>query len=577
MSQFSFTATAFSTADYTSGVENLPPGVNKPQACRLASAENVRFTQDGGIATRTGPTETADLATSAKIDSLMTLPEFGVMFGRSGTKIFQSVDGSTWYDIGVARTAAKGDFLFSHGKDVFATNTTDAFLRIAVSKVTTTFAHTDVEIVVDDITQFAASGKVYIDGDEIDYTGITGSKLTGVTNIATGGHLAGAIITQTSTPSTAPKGSCMTEFQDAALVAAGRSLHASLPSTTDNPEYFYDFNTNSGAVTKLLDSDITALKTGLGVVLVGMKRGMDIVLGFHEDSGAILSAPLSRVHSIPNANCLAEMDKTFVGLTSEGRILVIANDGNGFTIIENPSNPTEEFDYFVQKYIADHIDKNDLSQNYVHYDPASKELTVCVKLKTGITAEIVHQRGIGAWSIDTSRSISCRTNFKGRVYSGSDFTDKIYLENDSRVDAGVPILSTFSTGVLSLARKGITGDFLSLTMGGLLSPVGEFEFTITANGLQQDKVLVKAADMIELGLMSTTSGLSMGEDTLSTQTIGSPGAYTEAYKFTYPYEMMIEAEQIQIAWSVKDEGTKFELRYFDLTGETDAELLAPTL
>jgi hypothetical protein len=39
--------------------------------------------------------------------------------------------------------------------------------------------------------------------------------------------------------------------------------------------------------------------------------------------------------------------------------------------------------------------------------------------------------------------------------------------------------------------------------------------------------------------------------------------------------MMFDAEDVQIEWEVTDESTVLELRYFDLIGETEGELIIP--
>lgn len=573
---FNFTATGFKTLDTSSGIENLPPFANRESQCTLSNAFNVRFTDEGGVRNRQGFTQLVDVGTSAKVDDACTLTKYNVSFWKSGTKIFVAtkaqLDLGLAYDIGLTRTATEKDFLFPHDSDVYATNETDTFTRIAVSKATLVIADTDVVITVDDISQFASGGgTVYINGDSISYTGVSGSNLTGVTGIATGGHAVNSIITQTTAISGAPKGSCMGEIEDAALVGKGSTLHASLTATDSQPELFYDFTIANGATSKRMSSDIKCIKTGLRVAMVGMVGGIDVTQGFEPNTGALITVPLTRVHGVPNNRCIAETDKAFVILTNEGRILLAADGLNGFELIDNPDTK-RNFDYPVAKYISDNKDQTDNSQNFVHYNPASKLLKVTILMKSGLTEEMVCQMDIGSWSIDTSKNIRCRTNVEGSEYAGDDSSDKIHIDEVGTTDNGTPIISTITTGRLRLGRKGVTGDYLNLTYGGTLSANGTFTQKIIYNDAVLEETIL-AEDMVEDGQMSLTSGISLGEEGMGAEVVGGDWDATEVFTFNYPYEMMVEAEYAQLEWVISDEGGKLELRYFDLTGEHDSELL----
>jgi len=572
---FNFTATGFKTLDTSSGIENLSPSVNSESQCTLSNAFNVRFTDEGGVRNRPGFTQLVDVGTSAKVDDACTLTKYNVSFWKSGTKIFVAtktqLDLGLAYDIGLTRTATEKDFLFPHDSDVYATNETDTFTRIAVAKATVAIADSDVVITVDNIGQFTASGTVYINGDAIAYTGVSGSTLTGVTGIATGGHAINSIITQTTAISGAPKGSCMGEIEDASLVGKGSTLHASLTATDSQPELFYDFTIANGATAKRMSSDIKCIKTGLRVAMVGMVGGIDVTQGFEPNTGALITVPLTRVHGVPNNRCIAETDKAFVILTNEGRILLAADGLNGFELIDNPDTK-RNFDYPVAKYISDNKDQTDNSQNFVHYNPASKLLKVTILMKSGLTEDIVCQMDIGAWSIDTSKNIRCRTNVEGSEYAGDDSNDKIHIDEVGTTDNGTPIISTITTGRLRLGRKGVTGDYLNLTYGGTLSANGTFTQKIIYNDAVLEETIF-AEDMVEDGQMSLTSGISLGEEGMGAEVVGGEWDSTEVFTFNYPYEMMVEAEYAQLEWVISDEGGKLELRYFDLTGEHDSELL----
>lgn len=573
---FSFTATSFSSVNKSDGIENLSPQVNRVGSCTLSNATNVRFTPNGGVGNRSGFTQLVDMATSAKVDDCTTLKKFDVTFWKSGTKIHVAtkaqLDLGLSYDIGLTRTATEKDYLFPHDSDVFATNETDNFTRIAVSKATLAIADTDVVITVDDIGQFASGGgTVYINGDSIAYTGVSGSNLTGVTGIATGGHAVNSIITQTSAPAGAPKGYCMGELEGSALVGLGSSLHASLPSTDQEPELFYDFNIANGATVKRLQGDIKCIKTGLRVAMIGMIDGIDVSTGFEPNTGGLVTVPLTRVHGVPNNRCIVEFDNKFAVLTNEGRVLIAADGLNGFELIDNP-NTRQNFDYPVSKYIRDNKDQEDNSQNFVHYNPASKLLKATILMKSGLTQDFVCQTEIGAWSIDDSKNIRCRTNVQGAEYAGDDSDDKIHRDEYGTTDNGTPIISTITTGKLRLGSRGITGDFLNLTYGGTLSANGVFKQRVIYNDVIEENQIM-AEDMVELGQMSLSSGVSLGEGDMGAEVMGGEGDQTEVFSFNRPTEIMFDTESVQLEWEISDEGGKLEMRFFELSGETENVLL----
>ena len=577
MPPIQFTATEFSTIDLSSGIERLGPQANKPGNARLSAGTNCRFTSEGGCKNRTGFEEKGDLGTSAKIDTLesMKTQVFEIMGAKSNTAVKQSLDGITWYDVGLTQTAAERSFLFPYGKNLYVLNQTDAGVRIAVStlRVAITVASTEVEIRTGDGSEFASSGAIYIEGDEIDYTGRSTDQLTGVTNIGAS-HAVGTIITQTTTPSGFPKGTTMDELEGSALVGGVSSnpstVYYSAPSSNDNPEYFYDFS-NNGAGAKLLGHDVTCIKAGERVAMIGTKGGIYYSTGFEPTTGALETFLLSSVHTVNNAFCIAEMDREFAILTDEGRILPAMQTDAGFALIDDPNNPRNNMDFPVAKYIKDNKD-DDQGLSWLHYDPVTRELTASIIID-GISQHFIYQRDIGAWSIDTSKPYSGMANFNSRVYAGSDSDDKVYLDRETTANDGIPIITRMVTGIMSADQRRSTVDYLNLTFGGLLSAIGQFTFRILVNGEQILEELVTAEDLINEGLMTLDSGVPIGAGTVGAQTLGSSGDPIEAFNFTYPYEFMAEGENIQIEWEIEDEGPQFELRDFKLEGESENETL----
>jgi hypothetical protein len=571
---FSFSAPSFASLDTSSGIENLSPSANRAQACTLSAAINVRFTENGGWKPRDGFTQAADLATTAKVDDCVTLPVWNVTFWKSGTAIKYGyktdIDAGTTYTTGLTRTATEKDYLFAHERNVYALNETDNFTRIAVSRLTAINSGAGTFSLESGDGDFFASGTVIIRGISVTGGTLSGDNMTGTTGL-TGAMAIGDIVIQTSTPSGAPKGYCMAEFEGSALVGKGDTVFASLPSTDQEPELFYDFTLANGATAKRLSSRVRCIVSGLKVALIGKLDGIDVAPGFEPNTGALLTSPLSRIHGVPNNRCIVEMDNKFAILTNEGRILIALNGLNGFELIDNPDT-RRNFDYPIAGYVKTNKDQTDNSQNFLHYNPVTKTLKATVLMKTGLTEDIIAQTDIGAWSIDDSKNMRCRLNVQGAEYAGDDSDDKIHHDDYGYTDNGAPIVSRVTTGKLRLGRKGVTGDYLNLVYGGMLSENGQFTQRIIHNDVVDEEVIM-AEDLIADGQMTIAPSVSLGEGEMGAETIGGEGSETEVFGFNIPYEMMVEGEYVQLEWEVSDEGSKVEIRYFELSGEHEGETL----
>lgn len=572
--QFSFLAPSFATLDVTSGIENLNPMANKAQPCTLSTAINVRFTENGGVMPRDGFTQVTDLGTSAKVDDCVTLPIWDVSFWKSGTTIRYGyktdIDAGISYATGLTRTATEKDFLYAHERNVYATNETDAYTRIAVSRLSAVNSGASTFSLSTGDGDFFASGTVIIRGISVTGGTLTGDAMAGATGL-TAAMAIGDIVIQTATPTGAPKGYCMAELEGSALVGRGDSVFASLPVTDREPELFDDFVVANGATSKRLSGRVRCIKSGLKVALIGMLNGMDVAPGYEPNSGGLLTSPLSRVHGVPNNRCIVEMDNKFAILTNEGRILIALNGLNGFELIDNPDT-RQNFDYPIAGYIKKNKEQTDNSQNFLHYNPLSKALKITILMKNGLTEDIVCQTDIGAWSIDDSKNIRCRLNLQGSEYAGDDSDDKIYQDDYGYTDNGAPIVSRITTGRLRLGRKGVTGDYLMLNYGGVLSENGQFTQRIIHNDVIDEEIIM-AEDLIADGQMTITPSVSLGEGEMGAETIGGEGSETEVYGFNIPYEMMVEGEYVQLEWEISDEGSKAEFRFFELSGEHEGEIL----
>ena len=580
-SPVSFVFTGFQGVDTSSGIESLGASPNSPGRYNLATIENGRITRDGGVFVRNGIEQVQSLSTNAKVDSIegMENDKLQVVFTKSGTQILQSKDPETtaFTDIGVTRTAGESDFFFHKRKDVYAINQTDDPLQIVVSTVASvdTGAST-LTLRTGDGAEFASSGTVYVLGISVTYSGVSTDTLTGCSGL-TAAMAAGDIVTQTVVQSSIPKGTTMGELDGSALVggvsADATALYFSEPSSTANPELFYSFPTTY--VTPL-PRDITAIKSGSTSTLIGMRKGLQFTNGFNILIGVPETHSASTVHSIPNAHCMEQTDEDFAILTQEGRILPAGQTDAGFQVVENPLNTIEDMDYPIQGFIQKNADKSDGSSNFIHYDPSSRTVSNSILMNTGINQELVYQRDIGAWSVDTAKNIACKTVFKGKTYAGSDNDDKIYLDNSGRTDDQIPINFRMVTGQMMLDEKRIKFDILNLVVGGLLSALGQFTIRVICDGSNAFSQDITADQLVDMDLMDLTTGVPIGYGGIGGEEIGSGGDAVEGFAFTCPIELSIECSFFQVEIQTLDEGTALEVRELRVDCETEGESIFNT-
>ncbi len=573
--QLTFSFTGFRGLDSSSGIENLGPVPDKPDHYALSILQNGRVTQDGGVYIRKGLEKIATLDSDAKVDTLLGVENdsWQVMLAKSGTKIYQSKDPDSglFYTIGASKTASERDFFFPKRKDVYDVNQTDNFFRIAVSIIASiNVAGSTVTLRTGDGESFSVSGTIYIRGIAVTYSGKSTNTLTGCTGL-TAAMIADDIVTQTTSYASNPKGSCMGELEGSALVggvSADKSgLYWSEPSSTANPELFYDFPTNY--VTPL-PRDITAIKSGNRATLIGMSKGLKYTAGFEPTVGDPVIVAASSAHSVPNAFCIDQLDEDFVILTGDGRILPAGQTDAGFKIVEDPKNPRGDMDYPVQGFLQKNAAKDDASDNFVHYDPSARIAYSSIKMNEGFTKDVVLQRDIGAWSIDTGKAVSCRTMFKGKTYAGSMRNGHIYLDNSIITDEGNEIDFRMVTGLMSLDERRVQFDLLNLHIGGLLSAIGVFNVYIYADGSLVFSDEVTAEELIEKGLMDVTTGIPIGYGNVGHEQVGTGGEVIEGFAFTYPLECSIECNQtLQIEIQVVDSGTSAEFRSLRADIETE--------
>jgi len=579
---YSFTSTAFRGLDKTSGIEQLPPRPNKPEPAMLSVAESVTFTEGGGVAGRKGYEEVSDMGTSAKVDTLKVHEFQNVMFGKSGTKIHSGTktewDNDNSRDIGDTRTAGEREFFHPFQKNMYATNQTDGFTRIAVSTLATAItanSSTTVSVRAGDGSEFTnGAATIYIEGDDITATSRSGDDITVTASTITSDHAVGAIITEVTDPANAPKGSWISDIKGSLLVggvgARASTIHASAPSSDPNPELAYDFTAANGAVTHGMPSDTVGAATGQDRVLIGMKRGIQYTTGF-DNIGQLKTFSAHEIFGIPNAFCIVMGESNFYILTNEGRVLEVGDTNEGFRVRHNPKNERKSFDWEISEFVRKNRDA-DQSLASLHYDHTNQEVIANIVIN-GILKEFVHQLNIGSWSEISTKNHATKAIFQGTRYAGSDNDAKVYKDNTGILDGLIDINCRIVTGIYRLGEE-VTGDWLKLNVHGLLGAAGEFRQRVLIDGEIIINELVEATDMVTKNQMeSGGSGVPIGGGQIGAQAIGSSGDVIEGFKFKRPTEFMAEGENAQIELEFNPD---CEIRYISLFGEHEGELLVTT-
>jgi len=549
--------------DETSGNENLP-------ADTLFKAINVRFTNEGRAETRLGSRKLTNLGSNAKVDNIHTHHPTETMFAKSGTAIYQSKDWEDHaYTIGVTRTASEIDALESVAKNVYATNQTDSFLRIAVSKVAAINSGTGTFSVTTGDGENFSSGTVYIRGTAITGGTISTDDFSGTSGL-TASMAVGDIVTQTSTPSGAPKGNAITELEGSTIVsnkaAKPSAVHYSAARTDVHPEFAYDFTANGAGVKDAISGAI-ALGKVKGGILIGTDRNILFSPGFDVNTGALLWTEVTGEHGVHNFKAFAQGEKVTYVYTNTNRILPIVHDLNGVQI-QDPLNKKKALDYPIRSFMNG-LD-SDQSQSLSFFNPIRSELAVTA-YSEGLSYDLVFDESLGVWSRDIGKAFSCKTVLNGKVYAGSDNTDTIYEDNYGRVDDTIPIESFFTTGLLTSKPKMSTFEYSGMIFSGLMSPTGEFTLKIRAKDDEVTYVFT-AAYMIDQGYMSAEGGMYVGSGNIGHHQIGGSGSVVEVSPFTIPFDFILEGQNIQIEIEVTDESTTFAWGDF-IINPPEADLL----
>lgn len=565
---------AFLGLDRTTNIERMAPGY-------MRIAENVRFTPQGACETIPGyKTIHTSSETGGYAIVVLDLEDYQAMFVHIGTKIFVTNDASNFYDIGVTRTATRS-ILYASGQDVFHSNKTDDFLRIATTAASADASASASEVFMNpgDSANFTATGTFYVNGTAVTYTGInsTDEKFTGCSG--TPEITTGDIITQTESLASNPKGLAMSEFQGSTMVGARKSnpesIAYSAPATEANPEYAWDFS-GAGSGFKRLNAAITVLHNSMDVLLIGMRNKIGYSPGFGGPSGtSLLSHVIHQSEGIPNEKCVADMNGIVSCFTTRRVINIQMNQSGGVRVIDDEFDPSKNLDYAISEDLksADY----DQTSAFLNYVDKERELVLSVSFD-GVNKFYVCSPDSKSWATVTGKPFTNMASFKGNIYAISDSTNNVYQDYIGTTYDNIPIRSVIRTGKISIDQSLSTTDHTGVVFGGYMSRYGTFIFRIYVDDELYVTETVDANDLIDMGLMSRDSDVlsgGIGAMPIGASAIAPNGEDTSLSKFLFPYEILLVGEHIELEWEVYDESTRLRLSKFKLLTETDSELEIP--
>lgn len=554
--------------DSTSSPEDVGQGV-------FTVSHNFRY-RNGAAYTRGGLDLVSNVGTGSPVKNAAVVERCGALFVNSGTKIKYSLNGTTWYDTGLTRTATETDGMLGHTKEMFVNNAVDGMSRIVCSllKNGQTIGGSTLDLSLGDGLSFPTSGSGRINDMAISWTGKTVDQLTGVTGL-TADVAAGDMFIRTEALAGGTKGTMMAALEGSMIVAGNPehpdTVYYSAPSTPTNPQYFYDFTPANGGGSKKLSGQITALYGAGDVVIIGFKNKMMYSPGFQFNSSGsvtgLITRDLSKTDGVPGRFCFSDMEGEIVANTGV-RILPIVANQDGASIIRDNLQPRNNLDYGISGFLKK--GSNEQSSAYVYYTPKKRELYARVIGADEIPVEAVYCQDVGgglAWGVDTGTEYGLRVRFKNQDYAFSETDDSVFIDEDSPTDNGSPINSRIVTGSISFNDELSTGDIFRFVMVGAISGAGEFTFRSYIDGAKDVEEVITYDFLLENGYLQEDEVSGLGSITLGGGVMGS-GSSEELYRFILPIEMKAVGERVQFEWEINTEGTQFELRKSLLERET---------
>ena len=407
--------------------------------------------------------------------------------------------------------------------------------------------------------KFANSGNVLVNGDTIAYTGKGAATLTGVTGIQAGGHAVNSLIIQSTNPSTwvEEKGTILLNYQGRMLVmnVLGREeiIYYSAISDLTNPAFFYDFDGN-GSYSKVMPGKCTAGIIGGGGGYIFMEKGVHELLGFHPQSGALLTREISANEGAYNQNCAVDMDGQ-VSFMGRKRWMPIS-------LTLDPTGKTapflgDSFDHNIRPWFESHDDNEDQDDAYLKWDSTQK-ICKAGAIVNGALQTYVYDKQNPGFLPRENRPVGTSFMLNGKSYFVDRDNGKCYEDDVGRTNDTVPIVHQFTTGQIEhdKGRTYMKGQYFS------------YEGWMTQGTLHYVRVYIGGSTTASLShefswedLIDITKGRAIGLRGIG---LSTPGGSAGGKVTVYPFQNDIiirglNEDSFRVEWEVTGEGQFFQI------------------
>lgn len=562
-------------------VEYINGGLNDSGAAiqiadnELKTAQNVRFLENGGFFTRPGYID-ASLSTgqARNFDGLYAMDDNSLVFGINNGKIYHNATGSMNSLIYSSMTAGKRTKMKEYNGDVYLTNTTDGFKRIAISTIQTALTagvSTTVTVEAGQGWRFGTSGTINVNGDDITYTGRTNDVLTITAATIATNQSVGATITEVTSIS-GVNGSDLAFYGEKCLVTgvpgtSGNKYTSSVvfyseTATSANPEKIYSFlSANRELIGK--GGTITAIISTRDNAFVFKRRSIEYIYSIDTTSGAPLHKEVSSIYGVPGQNCVCQMGNMVVFFTGKEikTIGLQSETVNTFTI-------DPYFDKKIQITLQS-LDE-DQSDALIIFDNKRKYLKlwanaggqrVCfvyfIPTKTSN-----NRRFNGAWAIDYGKSADQAIVWKNDVYwSASDY---IFLDEFGQDDNGSPIAVKVESKEFTAGNFMEPDEWRKMCMVGSMGENSSFDLTIYV-----DNTAVATETLSASTYITPSNGYPIGSSAIGLVGIGAGASLATVYPFDFPFEKVFLGVGSKCWWKIESTATTtaYQIDQVSLFGE----------
>jgi hypothetical protein len=412
--------------------------------------------------------------------------------------------------------------------------------------------------------------KVYIQGDEIDYTdeldGSDTDKLLGVTNV-TAAHAEGAYVTQynaiTPPASGSIKAKTLAIFRDTMWLAGmpnepgvlryGKTIGTVGELASGNLHDFSDGNNyiiGDGG-------EITALHPTEKRLYVFMKDKVHFIGVVYDSTGNQVfdvSQLFTGVYGCPNAFCVTEMEDVVIFFTGK-RLIRIGYDPNGQQLI-----PDESFDREIFPLLKDADE--DQSDARMTYNPTTKELRLKYMVN-GIAKVIKYHKQLDKYSAFSDEDASCYVVHERDFYFGDRNTDIVWRVGASIDAESLDVVHKYQAGRMDGGNKNWKLYKRGMVRGG--KNLGSRLTLLTqVDGKTYGAPRIITDEVVE----NMSDARPLGEDVIgSDPSIGLSGETNNIFPFTYKFMVGKRGKDYSFSLSSEESGAVWELSDFSIEWE----------